>query len=169
MLLAVAGCSGGDPDTSIQFDGEFRPSQPWTATGELVDAGAMCPGGFRRLVGWFDADGMPLSADDFFTLVDEAATIAETGGRFETDLLNEQEWICADGSGSFTMMETIAETGEWRVVRGTGAYAAMTGHGTFAWVRAPAPSGPEDPPEGEPIAVRAEGTLEFTGEPPPSR
>jgi hypothetical protein len=162
VLLFATSCSGGAPDASVEFDIEPLPGQPWTASGDLVDAGLLCPEGSRRHVALLDSDGTPLPADVFFRRVGEAfEQSAEAGGRFETDLLNEQEWTCADGSGSFTLLETIGESGEWRVVSGLGAYAGMTGEGTHSLVWAPAPSGPDDPPEGEVVGARFTGTVQL--------
>jgi hypothetical protein len=150
--IVLAGCSGSSND--ITFTLEPVPTQPWTATGDLVDDGALCPDGRRRLVGMLDRSGDPLDPVVFFERLFEAADASMSGEPVDPDILSEMEWTCADGSGSFTLREAFGE-GEWTVVGGTGAYTAMTGSGMGAWEL--------DPNDGSLMGITMTGTLGFGG------
>lgn len=163
---ALAACSRTGPEGAIRFELEPVPAQPWVASGELVDAGAVCPEGSRRNAGLFAPDGTPITFAEFAELADAAGIPWE-----EMEVRSRQEWTCADGSGTITMMEVrppsfIAGSGSglamtWRVEGGIGAYAGAGGEGTFAYELAPSPTAAGDPPEGEIVAVVASGWLEM--------
>lgn len=162
LCLAIAvmlgGCAG-EPDGAIRFDMEPIPGQPWTADGELVDADMFCPEGSRRWVGVFHPDGTPMTWEEFGSLM-EAADPADGEPDF---FKGGQEYTCADGSGSFTMLEGMDVAAGWQVKDGTGAYAGMTGEGTGAFECSSPPAGADDPycEMSELIAVHLTGTVEM--------
>jgi hypothetical protein len=162
----VGSCGGGEPDTAILFEVQAVPGLPWIATGELVDAGSVCPAGGRAIVQFYDRAGTPLSFEEGTVRGFEYAECMDAGGpgsECDVDLLGEMEWTCADGSGSFRLLETTGG-GEWQVAGGTGAFAVMTGEGTSELVFAPAPEHPDDPAEGELLGERFTGTLDMGGD-----
>jgi hypothetical protein len=114
----------------VIFDMEPAPAQPWTASGELVDAGQMCPSGDRANVGLAFPDGSPMTIDQFLDLVDDAE--AAGGSPMDFDRTSWDEHRCSDGSGTFTIREEGDNTSgqpelRGEVVSGTGSYANMTG------------------------------------------
>ncbi len=130
IALVVVACSSRDPDPSIQFIVETTPGQPWTAVGELVDAGVVCPGGGRRPVGFYDAVGNRMDPEAWFERFFEIIDAFERDEPYEPDIRGAMEFTCADGTGSFTIIEAPLGIGPWRVRDGTGAYQGMTGSGT---------------------------------------
>jgi hypothetical protein len=147
--IVLAGCSGSSNDITLTL--EPVPAQPWSAVGDLVDAGDLCPDGRRRLVGMLDRSGETLEPMVFFERLFEAADASSSGKAVDPDILSEMEWTCTDGSGSFTLRETFGE-GEWTVVGGTGAYAGLTGSGTGDW---------ETGPNGDLVGITMTGELSF--------
>ncbi|MDJ0924124.1 MAG: hypothetical protein QNJ77_06135 [Acidimicrobiia bacterium] len=125
--LLVA-CSGA-PDPTVQFDMEIAPFQPWVATGELVDAGEVCPTGTRNNVGLAWPDGSPMTMEEWSNQVgprvDEGMGWREITEEFQ--FLSWEEYICDDGSGTFTIKEESGEGGHGEVVESTGTYLGMTG------------------------------------------
>lgn len=128
--LGLAACGSDSVDPSVVIEMEPAPAQPWTASGELVDAGKLCPSGDRANVGLAFPDGSPMTMEEMFELY-EAAWDAG-GSPLDVPRMGWEEYRCSDGSGTFTMREeyvaTSAEDGvSGEVVEGTGAYVAMTG------------------------------------------
>jgi hypothetical protein len=146
--LAVVGCGGSDPDGAVVLELQAIPGQPWIASGELVDAGLLCPEGFRRWTGVTHADGTPMTPEEFWEVV-----VPDDDMPFQA----VEEYVCSDGSGSFTTIETDGAS-TWQVVDGTGAYVGMAGEGTGTPVFAES-SEPDDPPE----SFRLTGAVEVAG------
>jgi hypothetical protein len=161
--LLVGSCGDGEPDPAIRMYVEAAPGQPWVASGGLVDAGSVCPAGGRAIVQFSDRAGIALSFEEGVVRGMEFAECMDAGGpgaQCDIDLRGEMEWTCADGSGSFRLLETTGG-GEWQVVGGTGAFAQMSGEGTSELVFAPAPENQDDPAEGEFLGERFTGTLDM--------
>jgi hypothetical protein len=130
MALGVAACSDDTLDPVVLFDMEPVAAQPWNASGELVDAGQMCPAGDRASTGLAFPDGSPMSWEQFAELADEAE--AAGGSPMDFDRTSWEEYRCSDGSGTFTIREEVDNTSgqpelRGEVVGGTGAYTDMTG------------------------------------------
>ncbi len=130
MALGVSACSDDTLDPVVLFDMEPVAAQPWTASGELVDAGQVCSAGDRANVGLEFPDGTPMSFEQFAELADEAE--AAGGSPMDFDRVSLEEYRCADGSGTFTIGEEVDNTSgqpelRGEVVGGTGAYTEMTG------------------------------------------
>jgi len=130
VAFGVAACSDDTLDPVVLFDMEPIAAQPWTASGELVDAGQICPAGDRANVGLQFPDGSPMSFEQFVELVEEAE--AAGGSPLDFDRMSWEEYRCSDGSGTFTILEEVDNTSgkpEFRgeVVSATGAYTDMTG------------------------------------------
>lgn len=128
-LLATA-CGDDALDPVVVFDLQPIEAQPWTATGELVEAGLLCSSGDRENVflGYPDGRGMPI--EELIQLVHEAE---EAGGtHLDVARVGRTEYVCDDGSGTFTVTDEITgnpsdrETSE--VTSGSGAYVKMTGN-----------------------------------------
>lgn len=128
--LGVAACSDDTLDPMVVIDMEPIAAQPWTASGELVDAEQVCPSGDRANVGLAFPDGSPMTMEQMFEMYEQAW--ANGGSPMDVDRIGWEEFRCTDGSGTFTIREEVDNTSgqsEFRgeVVSGTGAYANMTG------------------------------------------
>ena len=128
-VLGLASCSDDTVDAVVVFDMEPTPGQPWVASGELVDAGRICPSGDRQIVGLSFPDGTPMTIDQLVELYEAAW---ETGGSpQDVARIGLEEYVCDDGSGTFTVSEAFngnpADPGTGEVVSGTGAYGGLTG------------------------------------------
>ena len=127
-LLATA-CGDDALDPVVVFELQPIEAQPWTATGELVEAGLLCPSGDRENVflGYPDGRGMPF--EELVQLVDEA--MAAGGTHMDVARIGRTEYVCDDGSGTFTVTDTItgnpADKMTAEVTGGSGAYVKMTG------------------------------------------
>ena len=155
IVATIANCSASDDRNDIAIVAE---SSGWTATGDLVDAGVMCPGGVQNHVGYLELDGSPLAPDEGFERLVEGLwddPLSEV-----TDFLGLHQFTCADGSGSFTLVAEGRNGGPWSVREGTGAYAQLSGSGTLEIERQPSEE-PDTPPGGFPIATTFTGTIEI--------
>ena len=130
VALGVSACSDDTLNPVVVFDMEPVATQPWTASGELVDGGQMCPAGDRANLGLEFPDGSPMSWEQFAALADEAE--ATGGSPMDFDRTSWEEYRCADGSGTFTIREVVDNTSgqpelSGEVASGTGAYTDLTG------------------------------------------
>jgi hypothetical protein len=129
LALLAASCGDDALDPIVVFDLQPIEAQPWTASGELVDAGLVCSSGDRENVflGYPDGRGMPF--EEFMQLVQEAE--AAGGTHKDVARIGRTEYVCNDGSGTFTMADMT--TGDpaadmtSEVTSGIGAYVEMTG------------------------------------------
>lgn len=119
---ACAACGAHDNTGTIRLEVNLLAGQAWIATGEVVNAGTMCPAGSRRWVGYLDADGTPLSIAEARARMQAAF---ESGGPAAVDYRIVVEWACSDGSGSFTTREEPHDGGSWEILHGTGAYGSL--------------------------------------------
>jgi hypothetical protein len=129
LALIAASCGDDAVDPIVVFDLQPIEAQPWTATGELVEAGLLCPSGDRETLSLRYPDGTGMPLEDLFQLVDEA--IAAGGSHKDVARIGRTEYVCADGSGTFTMTETMtgdpADEMTSEVTSGFGAYPDLTG------------------------------------------
>ncbi len=112
IVATIANCSASDDRNEIAIVAE---SSGWTATGDSVDAGVMCPGGVQNHVGYLELDGSPLAPDEGFERLVEGLwddPLSEV-----TDFLGLHQFTCADGSGSFHPRRRRAQ---WRTLVGPG-------------------------------------------------
>jgi hypothetical protein len=128
-VLALAGCSDDALDSTVIFEHEPIMAQPWTASGELVDAGLICPSGDRQNTNLMHPDGSSWTLEDNFAAIKAAENAG--GSHWDVPRKGWEEYVCDDGSGTFTLLEEVTEgspgqfTGE--LISGTGAYADLTG------------------------------------------
>ncbi|MCP3976981.1 MAG: hypothetical protein GY720_21040 [bacterium] len=128
-LLATA-CGDDALDPVVVFDLQPIEAQPWTASGELVEAGLLCPNGDREnlFLGYPDGSGMPI--EELIQLVDEA--MAAGGSHLNVARIGRTEYVCDDGSGTFTFTDEISGNPSDKmtseVTSGSGAYVQMTGN-----------------------------------------
>jgi hypothetical protein len=134
LLVLAAGCSSGASEGDIAFETVFSPSTDasvWTATGEAIDDGLLCPSAAGILEGFEDEDGVARTEDDFASLVG-------TGEPFVS--VSVDSMTCDDGSGDFTLRfinevdpsrpegtQIVAST--WTITGGSG-YDTTSGEGT---------------------------------------
>lgn len=129
LALLAASCGDDALDPVVIIDMESTEAQPWTATGELVEAGLICPSGDRENLYLTYPDGSPMPLDEMISLFEEAW--AAGGSPEDVARIGTEEYVCNDGSGTFTMTEIV--TGDpsdpmtGQVIRGSGAYVMMTG------------------------------------------
>jgi hypothetical protein len=120
---AACGADGADGNGGpIRLEVNLLAGQAWIATGDVVDAGAMCPAGSRRLVGYLDDDGTPLSIAEAMARMQP---VFESGDPAAVDFRLVVEWACSNGSGSFTTTEEPRDGGSWEILHGTGAYGSL--------------------------------------------
>lgn len=132
----------------------------WVASGGSVEAGVICPDGSMGLGSFLDLDGSPLTGVEGFDRIVE--------GFFDdpldevAEVIDLNEYTCADGSGSFTLMEEPRNGGPWSVQEGIGDYAGLQGSGTLEIERQPTDD-PDGPPGGLPRSRQLTGTIEIAG------
>ncbi|MDJ0664455.1 MAG: hypothetical protein QNJ75_07830 [Acidimicrobiia bacterium] len=129
LALLVGSCGNDALDPVVVFDLQPIEAQPWTATGELVDAGLLCSSGDREFLFVGYPDGSPMPVEEMMKLIDDAI---EAGGSHENVArIGRMEYVCDDGSGTFTMTERMtgdpADEITSEVTRGSGAYLMMSG------------------------------------------
>ena len=127
--LLAASCGAGGPDPVVVFDLQPIEAQPWTATGELVEAGLLCSSGDRENLFLGHPDGSAMPIEEFIRLIDEAE--AAGGSHQNVARIGRTEYVCADGSGTFTMTERMTGNPDdemtSEVTSGSGAYVELTG------------------------------------------
>lgn len=140
IAVALVGCSSGD-SISIEvfpFEGAAygtSPSQtPFRASGEAVDDAVVCQSGMEIFDHFESPEGEIINGEELGELI-EAAIAAEG----VIDLFVVDEFVCDDGSGTFTMKthtwrdyakaEVQEDNRSWEIEGGTGDYAALSGSG----------------------------------------
>ncbi len=131
MVACTAAPSSTAWDGEVTFRVDLEAAQRWTATGDPVDRGDMCPRGTRQVLHAVDAvTGEPLRVSE------EVEIIAETiERRIQPPVVWTTEHTCTDGSGSFVSTENWAAA-TWTVESGTGAYRDLRGEGELAFTTA---------------------------------
>jgi hypothetical protein len=128
-VLALVGCGDDALDSTVIFEHEPIMAQPWIASGELVDAGLLCPAGDRQNTGMMHPDGTPWPLEEHFAAVE--AAYDNGGSHWDVPRKGWEEYVCDDGSGTFTLLEEATEgsPGQFtaEITSGTGAYVDMTG------------------------------------------
>lgn len=115
----------------VRIDLDRQRNEAWTASGALVDTGAMCPGGWSA---------------------ERERTSVSFGSVLDPYVI---ERTCADGSGTLVMEHAPQSGGSWTIVDGTGAYRGAAGQGTATLVLEPAE---DSPPQ---VILRLEGRLDL--------
>jgi hypothetical protein len=124
MTWVGVGCDGEPADRSVIVRVDLERAQRWSASGDLVDRGGLCPAGTRHVLDAIDADtGRRLATREEVELLADA--IAGPG---EVPVVWTVEHTCTDGSGSFVTRENW-DADEWSVESGTGAYRRLEGAG----------------------------------------
>ena len=125
----LTSCSDETLDPTVIFDHQPIMAQPWTASGELVDAGLLCPSGDRQNTGLTYPDGTPMSIGESLELIKAAE--AAGGSHWDVPRIGWEEYVCDDGSGTFTLLEEVRAESPGRffgeITSGTGAYVNMAG------------------------------------------
>ena len=128
LALALSACSKTALDPTVVFEHQLIPAQPWVAAGEMVDAGKVCPSGDRQGIGFTLPDGTEVTVEEMHYMIMAAYEADPTN--WEVPRIGWTEYVCYDGSGAFTITEDFTESLDpppSAVMRGTGAYADMTG------------------------------------------
>ena len=136
LVVSVAGCSSED-----SFAVEFSHPQehgaiPFAATGLAVDESALCDGGTMAINHLESMEGNTITEADWAEMFDAASA---NNGIAEMYVM--QDFVCEDGSGSFTMafhnrfdfttfeFEGQQDVGTWEIEKGTGGYTDLSGSG----------------------------------------
>ncbi len=135
LMVALVGCSSYD-SMAVEFTlNDFRfDLMPFSASGVAVDEGVVCESG-------------TMESDHFESPEGETFTSEEGAARFEAARADEgvmewyrvDEFVCDDGSGTFTMRvhsrfdfaKPVSEQDlpTWEIESGTGDHAALSGSG----------------------------------------
>lgn len=97
FVLLVVGCSSSSDSGDIAFEHVFdMPTEAsvWTATGEAIDDGLLCPAATGVLQGFEDEDGAARIPEDI-------GASYEAGEPFVN--VSVELMTCDDGSGAFTL------------------------------------------------------------------
>jgi hypothetical protein len=140
LLVAPVGCSTDDSmavEIAITYP-NVEYSQPvptlFSASGVAVDEGIVCESGTMEVDHLESPEGVTITSEEGGAL-NEAAR-ADEG---VMDSYRVQEFVCDDGSGTFTMRvhsrvdfakpESEQDIPTWEIENGTGDYAALSGSG----------------------------------------
>jgi len=140
VAIALVGCSSGDSISIEVFPLEGAaygtgPSQtPFRTSGAAVDEAIVCENGTMIFDHFESPEGQIITGEELGELIE--VTRAAEG---VIDLFVVDEFVCDDGSGTFTMRthtgrdyaktEVQEETRSWEIESGTGNYAALSGSG----------------------------------------
>ena len=130
-VIVVAGCGNGADESApleVRFVVELQEGQGWTASGPAVDADLVCDEGSRRWLGAEDPDGRPLTSYEIGEMEREAKATRE-----RPPMVRVNEWICADGRGSFTSRDPV-QNDTWAIESGRGSLNGLSGEGTVSFV-----------------------------------
>lgn len=134
--VALAGCSAApssnsSSDGAVTFQVDLEAAQRWTASGDPVDRGRLCPRGTRQVL-----DAVDAGTGERLLVREEVQVISDAiGQRFRPPVEWTVENVCTDGSGSFVSVENW-DSGTWTVESGTGAYRDLRGDGHVAFTTA---------------------------------
>jgi hypothetical protein len=126
VAVVIASCSFGSESVDVAFeqvlDGSTGTSV-WSASGEAIDTGLLCPTATSVFGGFEDEDGNPRTAQEFGTLWGRTDRLVTVGVHLMT---------CVDGSGEFTLriinvVEPSLERA-WTITGGSG-YDNLEGDG----------------------------------------
>ena len=126
VAVVIASCSLGSESVDVAFeqvlDGSTGTSV-WSASGEAIDTGLLCPTATSVFGGFEDEDGNPRTAQEFGTLFGRSDRLVTVGVHLMT---------CVDGSGEFTLriinvVEPSLERA-WTITGGSG-YDNLEGDG----------------------------------------
>ena len=118
VAVVIASCSFGSESVDVAFeqvlDGSTGTSV-WSASGEAIDTGLLCPTATGVFGGFEDEDGNPGTAQEFGTLFGRSDRLVIVGVHLMT---------CVDGSGEFTLrvINVVEPSFEaaWTITGGSG-------------------------------------------------
>ena len=156
LLLAavVMATSCGSTSSTVEITVHLDQGQSWELRGDPVEGGVVCESGRRQPIGWVDLEGNPLTFEEWVPLLEMAET--SNGEAIAFKVIHQ--YVCADGSGSFTIRELAGpDAATWDIDGGTTAYADLKGSGECDLVTAPVEPG--DPPGGMPMRLDCVGSI----------
>ncbi len=135
LVVALVGCSSGDSiSLEVSYPADGEGAVPFRASGEAVDEAVVCESGTMEQVHFESPEGEVITSEEGAALY-EAARAAE--GTMDTYFV--QEFICDDGSGTFTMRihsradfakpESQQDIPTWKIENGTGDHTNLSGSG----------------------------------------
>ncbi len=149
-VLGAVSCDhsveSGDGLVTIGIDLEAR--QRWTAEGNPVERGQLCPSGTRHVLEGIDPMTNDIVSVGVWSRIVEEAVLR----RNTTEITFLVENTCADGSGSFVTSERWGPD-LWSVESGTGAYRELSGGGELSFAT-------EDYMTTTPLRLYLDGVLE---------
>ncbi len=141
LVMFASGCSSGDAVTIEVFFGDQTayganpPSQAsFRASGVAADGAVVCESGTMQQGHLESPEGTTVTSEEGAELYEAARSDEGT-----MDVFNVEEFVCDDGSGTFTMKahshvdfaktENERDTPTWEIESGTGDYAGLSGSG----------------------------------------
>ena len=141
LLVAPVGCSTDDSmavEIAITYPPNFGPHYPvptlFSASGVAVDEAVVCESGTMELDHEESPEGVTITSEEGGALYKAAR--ADEG---VMDSYRVEEFVCDDGSGTFTMKlpsrvdfakpESEQDPNTWEIENGTGDYADLSGSG----------------------------------------
>ena len=137
LVVSLVGCSSGD-SMAVEFTiNEFQDDlMPFLASGVAVDEAAVCESGTMKVDHLESPEGETITSEVGAALYEAARADQGT-----MDLYRVHEFVCDDGSGTFTTKdhhradfaksESQQDIPTWEIENGTGDYADLSGSGEF--------------------------------------
>lgn len=143
LAVSLAGCS-----SEHSLDVEISPASPdlpapFLASGDAVAEAAVCESGTWKIDHFESVDGDSITSDERMAIFNSASFADDDVAEW----IAVQDFVCDDGSGTFTMRWHTKITrilvqsagpedvGTWEIEEGTGAYTELSGSGgaTDVW------------------------------------
>lgn len=135
LAVSVVGCSSGDAITiELALGASVSELIPFRASGVAVDEAAVCASGTMQQDRLESPEGIPVTLEEGAALYEAARANEGT-----MDVYSVEEFVCDDGSGTFTMKthshldpaksDSEQDTPTWEIDSGTGDYAGLSGSG----------------------------------------
>ncbi len=102
VAVVIASCSFGSESVDVAFEhvSDVSPGPSvWSASGEAIDTGLLCPTATGVFGGFEDEDGNPRTAQEIGTLFERS--LFERSDRLV--IVGVHLMTCVDGSGEFTL------------------------------------------------------------------
>jgi len=136
LAVVLVGCASGD-SISIEvfpYEGDGFGTIPFRASGVAVDEAVVCENGTMEQDHLESPEGEIITSEEGGELYEAARA-----DRGVMDTYAVQEFVCDDGSGTFTMKthtrsdfakpESQQDIPTWEIENGTGDYAGLSGSG----------------------------------------
>jgi len=135
LALSLVGCSSGDAVTiELVFGEAVSELVPFRVSGAAAEDAVVCESGMMRQDRLESPEGTTVTPEEGAALYESARAAGGT-----MDVYSVQEFVCDDGSGTFTMKthshgdfakaENEQDPPAWEIESGTGHYTGLSGSG----------------------------------------